>query len=262
MTRIPRIYANSKTYHIIFKGIDNQNIFYDDQDRKIFLKYLSITKKEFAYNIYSYCLMDNHVHMVIKSEKEFLSKAMQSLMIRYVHYFNKKYKRIGTLLQARFKSKNVENQRYFLEVCRYVHRNPENAGISKTQDYQWSSYHEYIGKGNIVDKNVLLHYFGNDLNEFINYTMKDNKFEDLEELAEYEIMGKLSDEEVVNIIMNMFKIDNVSEISNFFRNRTKEEFKNDIGRIRKIKGTNKTQIARIIRVSRWVLEKLWDNNNV
>ena len=75
--------------------------------------------------------MDNHIHMVIRIEKEFLSKAMQTLMIRYVHYFNKKYKRTGTLLQNRFKSKNVENQRYFLEVCKYVHRNPENAGITK-----------------------------------------------------------------------------------------------------------------------------------
>ena len=257
MTRRPRIYSNSKTYHIILKGIDNQDIFYDDQDRRIFLKYISITKKEYAYNLYAYCLMDNHVHMVIKSEKEFLSKAIQSLMIRYVHYFNRKYKRIGTLLQNRFKSRNVENQRYFLEVCKYIHRNPENAGIAKTQEYQWSSYKEYIGKSQIVDKNILLHYYDNDINQFVTHTIENDKYETLNEFAEYEIIEKLNDGEVVNIIMEIFNIIDVSEISTFFKNRTKEQLEEDICKIRKIKGTNKTQVARIIRISRWTIEKLW-----
>ena len=136
MARGLRIFSNSKVYHIILKGIDNQNIFYDDQDRRVFLKDLLITKKDYDYKIYSYCLMSNHVHMVIRIEKEFLSKAMQSLMVRYVHYFNTKYKRVGALVQDRFKSKNIENEKYFLDVCRYVHRNPENAGISKTEEYE------------------------------------------------------------------------------------------------------------------------------
>ena len=151
MSKVPRRHSKSKTYHIIFKGIDNQDIFYDNQDRRVFLKQLSKTKKDFNLNLYAFCLMDNHVHMVLKSEKDFLSKSMQSLTIKYVQYFNKKYKRTGTLVQSRFKSKSIEDQRYFLEVCRYVHRNPENAGIAKTKDYQWSSYQEYLGKSKIID---------------------------------------------------------------------------------------------------------------
>ena len=135
--------------------------------------------------------------MVIKVEKEFLSKAMQSLMIRYVHYFNKKYNRTGTLLQNRFKSKIIENQKYFLEVCRYVHRNPENAGIAKTENYKWSSYNDYINNGKLVDKNVLLHYFGNNIKEFIDYTNKYNQYDDLNEFAEYEMTGQLNDEKSI-----------------------------------------------------------------
>jgi len=258
MGRIPRIYGKSKTYHIILKGIDNQNIFYDNQDRRIFLNHLSITKKEYAYNLYAYCLMDNHVHMVIKTENEFLSKSMHNLLIRYVSYFNKKYKRIGPLLQNRFKSKNIENQSYFLEVCRYVHRNPENAGFAKTEDYEWSSYKEYIGKEKIVDKNALLHYFDNDINKFIDYTMKNDEYKNLEEFADYELIGKISDEQVINIILQIFHIKDVSAISNFFKNRTKEEIEMDIQRIKRIKGTNKTQIARIARISKVILSKLWD----
>lgn len=260
MARIPRRFGNSKIYHIIFKGIDSQDIFYDDQDRRVFLKHLLDTKEEFGYKVYAYCLMSNHIHVIIKSEKEFLSKAMQCLMGRYVRYFNKKYKRTGPLVQGRFKSKNVENQRYFLDVCRYVHRNPENAGITKTEDYEWSSYKEYVGKENIIDKKVLLNYLGNDINTFIKYTIQKNKYEDLEEFAEYEIMTKLNDSEVASIIMKIFDINDVGEIPTFFKNRTREELEEDIAKIKKIKSTSKAQVTRIIRISRWIIEKLWDKN--
>ena len=257
MSKVPRRHSKSKTYHIIFKGIDNQDIFYDNQDRRVFLKHLSITKKEYAYSLYSYSLMDNHVHLVIKIENEFLSKMMQNLLVRYVHYFNKRYKRIGPLVQCRFKSKNIEDQRYFLEVCRYVHRNPENARFAKTEEYEWSSYKEYIGKQKLVDKNALLHYFDNDIEKFIDYTINNDKCRYLEEFAEYEMIEKITDEQVTNIKMQIFDIKDVSEIAIFFKNRTKEEREKDIQRIKLIKGTNKTQVARITRISRWSLSKLW-----
>ena len=258
MSKVPRRHSKSKTYHIIFKGIDNQDIFYDNQDRRVFLKHLSITKKEYAYSLYSYSLMDNHVHLVIKIENEFLSKMMHNLLIRYVHYFNKRYKRIGPLVQCRFKSKNIEDQRYFLEVCRYVHRNPENAGFAKTEDYEWSSYQEYVGKQKLVDKNALLHYFDNDIKQFIDYTINADKCKNLQEFAEYEMIDKISDEQVTNIIMQIFDIKDVSEIAVFFKNLTNEEKEKVINRIKLIKGTNKTQVARITRMSRWTLSKVWN----
>lgn len=258
MPRKIRVFSNSKVYHIILKGIDNQDIFYDDQDRRVFLKHLSITKKEYNYNIYSYCLMTNHIHMVIRSEKEFLSKAMQSLMVRYVQYFNRKYKRTGTLVQNRFKSKNIENQRYFLEVCRYVHRNPENAGIAKTEEYKWSSYKEYIGKAKLVDKDTLLHYFDDDINQFIEFTIKNNTYEYLNELSEYELIRKLTDEDVSNIIIKIFEIKDVSDIPYFFKSLNKTELEEAIQKLKKIKGSNKTQISRIVRITRKVIERIWN----
>lgn len=259
MGKFPRQYSSSNTYHIIIKGIDNQNIFYDDQDRILFLKKLLITKKEYDLKIYSYSLMNNHVHMVIGIQKEFLSKAMQVLMIRYVRFFNKKYDRIGALAQCRFKSKIIENQNYFLRVCRYVHRNPENAGIAKTDNYKWSSYQEYIKEETIVDKKILLHYFNNDINEFIKYTKKCEDDENSSEFAEFEIRNKLADEELLGIIMKMFNITTVDKVANFFKNHDKAWLEKDIKKIKKIKGTNKTQVARVIRVNRKRVEKLWDN---
>lgn len=258
MSKKIRMYSRSKLYHVIIKGIDNQNIFYDDIDRRVFLKKLLITKKEYEIKICAYCLMDNHVHMVIRIEKEFLSKAMQSLMIRYVQYFNKKYERTGTLVQSRFKSKNVENQDYFLRVCRYVHRNPENAKMAKTSEYEWSSYQEYIKKEKIIDKRILLYYLNNDINEFIKYTTQIDEYDNLNELAEFEITGRLKDEEVLEIIMKMFGIDEVSKVPAFFKNRNKEEKESDIQKIKQIRGTNKTQVARLTRIYRKSVTKIWN----
>ena len=259
MARSPRFISNSKVYHIILKGIDSQDIFYDDQDKNFFLKQISITKKEFNYTIYSYCLMVNHVHLVIRCEDAFLSGAMKSLLVRYVHYFNKKYDRTGPLMQNRFKSKCIENIRYFIDVCRYVHRNPENAGIELTQNYKWSSYNEYIGKEKIINKKALLNYFNNNLEEFTKYTLKTIELEELKEYVEYELMDKLSDEKLIDYILKKFYISNVSDIPTFFKKQDKKELERVIKEISNIKGINITQVARITRLGRRRIEKVWSS---
>lgn len=260
MTRQRRKISNSKVYHVIVKGIDDQDIFYDDQDRRYFLKQILNLKKEINYDVYSYCLMTNHIHMVIKSEAKVLSKIMQSLMIRYVYYFNSRYERSGTLVQNRFKSKCVENQKYFLEVCRYIHRNPEKAGMAKTQNYKWSSYQEYLGEEKIINKKVLLHYFNNDISEFVKYTtnLDLEDIENLYEYAEYEIRSRLLDEEVVQIIMKKFKICDASDVVIFFKNMSKEELEKYLGAIKDIKGINKSQVARILRINRKFVSDVWN----
>lgn len=256
-----RIFANSKLYHNMIKGINNQTIFYDDQDRKVFLKYLKLSQEKFQFKIYSYCLMSNHVHLVMKSEKEFLSKSIQSLLIRYVNYFNKKYERKGHLVQDRFKSKIIENQKYFLDVCRYVHRNPEKAGISKTQNYKWSSYNSYINGSDIVDTSVLLSYFNNDIKEFIKFTTKQNDInkdiEEVTELAEYEMITRLSDSQLGDIITQLFDIQDKKELLSYFKSLSNMQLCYAIRKIKKVKGTNKTQIARVIRIARRIVEKYW-----
>ena len=259
MPRERRIKSNSKIYHTIIKGIDSQDTFYDEQDRKYFLKQIMKVKKEFQNEIYSYCLMTNHIHMVIKCEEKNLSKSMQSLQIRYVHYFNKKYERTGNLFQNRFKSKCVENQKYFLDVCRYVHRNPEKAGMAKNEKYRWSSYQEYLGEEKIINKKLLLHYYNNNINEFIKDTIKldDKVNEDAENYAEYEIVGRLSDEELRKIIMERFNIYDVNNFTKFFRNKGKEEVKQNIREIKNIKGTCKTQVSRVTGINRKMVGLIW-----
>ena len=255
MSKIKRKYSNSKIYHIILKGIDDNNIFYDNQDRKIFLDRLKITKKEYNYKLYAYCLMGNHVHMVIRIEDEFLSKAMQSLTIRYASYFNKKYDRKGPFVQNRFKSKNIENQRYFLEVCRYVHRNPEKAGIEKTNTYKWSSYQEYVGREILIDKKILLHYFNNEVESFVKYTNKIDSIEEIMNFADFELSNNLKDEEVIDIIMKRFKIESVKKIGKFFKENGNIE---KIKELKKIQGISQRQIARITTIGRKKINEIWN----
>lgn len=263
MPRSARKYSNSKVYHIILKGIDSQNIFYDDSDRIHLKKQLANVKKVFDYTIYAYCLMSNHIHLVIKVEDILLSKVIHSLAVRYSLYFNSKYKRKGPLFQNRFNSKEVENYVYFLALCRYVHRNPENAGIAKTQDYEWSSYKEYVEKSTLIKKETLLHYLKTkSIDEFINYTITEgtefNDYNDVDNFAEYELIKKLSDTDVANIIIKKFNLNSINEIATFFKNRTDSDLQKDILIMKKILGTNKTQIGRIIRINKKCINKFWN----
>lgn len=250
MPRTPRAFCDSKVYHVILKGIDNQDIFYDDQDRYVFLENISKSKKKYTYKVFAYCLMNNHIHMVIQVEDVLLSKAIQSLTIRYVYYFNNKYEREGPFVRNRFKSKVIESKDYFLEVCRYVHRNPENANIEKTENYKWSSFNDYINGKGITCTDLLLYYFNNSITDFVKYTLKCENLEYISNLADFELISKLTDDQLTNIIKDKFKLDSIEEVPKFLKNSAKEELEITIKEINKIKGTNPRQISRVIGINK------------
>lgn len=154
MARKARERGLTGTYHCIIRGIDKQDIFLDNQDRRKFLKEIVNTKKQHEYKLYAYCLMDNHVHLMIEDTKNNLDKIMQSITIRYSLYFNKKYERVGHLFQNRYLSKVVDNERYLLVLQRYIHQNPPNM-----QTYRWSSFGEYVYEPNMVDVDYILNKF-------------------------------------------------------------------------------------------------------
>ena len=199
--------------------------------------------------------MDNHVHLVIEIDKESLSVAIQSLTIRYASYFNKKYDRKGPFVQNRFKSKNIENQRYFLEVCRYVHRNPEKAGIEKTFNYKWSSYKEYIYDEKIIDKKVLMYYLNNNIEDFIKYTNKAESIEEIMNFADFELENKLNDKDLIEIILRKCELNSVNEIIPYFKNKENRPIIKELKNINKIKVE---QLSRVIRVNKPAIKKLWN----
>lgn len=140
--------GQSKTgiYHIILRGINRQTIFEDDDEDAIkFLQTLKDYESKSGYEIYAYCLMGNHIHILIKEGQEKLGTAIKRIGVSYVYWYNSKYDRTGHLFQGRYKSEVVENDKYLLTVLRYIHQNPLKAGITKDiEEYKWSSYNEYV----------------------------------------------------------------------------------------------------------------------
>lgn len=251
MPRIARQFSKSDVYHIIIRGNDKQDIFYDDDDRFLFKDRLKESKEKFKYQIYSYCLMSNHVHLLIRVKKEILSKVMHSLVLRYSIYFNKKYNRVGHVFQDRYVSKKVEEPKYFLTVCKYIHRNPEKAGIEKTENYYWSSYKEYVFKEKIINKKIIMYYFNNNIKEFQKFMLDNDDIDQICNLSEFELKAKLSDEDISDIICKKYKLNNASDVSLLRGSKIEKIYKE----ISKIHGTSIRQIARVTKITEYKIIK-------
>lgn len=146
MSRQARKLSQTGLYHIIFKGIGSQNIFEAPADYKKLKEIIVRVKEETEFELYAYCFMTNHVHLVIK-EKEIgeISKIMTKILSHYATWFNKKYEREGALFANRYKSEPVEDERYYFSLVRYIHQNPLKAGmVENLKSYPHSSYGEYV----------------------------------------------------------------------------------------------------------------------
>ncbi len=140
MPRTSRKQSESGIFHVMARGIDRQVIFHDDEDCEKYLQCLSACKKDADFTLYAFCLMGNHLHLLVRPQAEPLAALCKRVSVRYVHWYNKKYVRTGHLFQDRFKSEPVEDDSYFLSVLRYIYQNPVKAGLCKTpEEYPWSS---------------------------------------------------------------------------------------------------------------------------
>ena len=144
MARPWRIEFEGALYHVLSRGNGREDIYYDDQDRHLFLKTVGEMSERFEIDVYAYTLMRNHYHLLLKTNRANLSKSMQWLGLTYTRRFNLKHSRAGHLFQGRFKSIIVQNDAYLMRLSCYIHRNPLRAGIVKRlADYRWSSYRSY-----------------------------------------------------------------------------------------------------------------------
>lgn len=153
MPRKQREKSGTGIYHVMMRGINHQDIFEDRGDYWKFLKLLHMQahpedKQGHALQphiiVYAYCLMSNHVHLLVREQEEGLIAPIKSIAISYAQYFNYKYEHSGQLFQDRFKSEAVNDMAYFVTLLRYIHQNPVAAGIATTVgSYTWSSWCEY-----------------------------------------------------------------------------------------------------------------------
>ncbi|MCI9087471.1 MAG: transposase [Clostridia bacterium] len=243
-------------YHVILRSINQQEIFYDNIDRSKFLNCLKVTKEKYQYDLYSYILMNNHVHLLIMDKENNLSKIIQSLATSYAMYFNKKYQRIGHVFYNRFKSKKIESLPYLLNVIRYIHFNCEKAKMCEFDKFYWSSYHEFFRSATLVNSAKLLKMIEMNQNEFKFFHEGYRRLKGFEK-DNFEMEETiLDDESAIQKIKEMLKIDNLVDIQKF-NNKKRDEI---ISEIAKIEGIKKNQIARILGVSERLIYRAIEKN--
>ncbi|MDY6874279.1 MAG: transposase [Chloroflexota bacterium] len=148
MPRKARILVPETPHHIRHRGHNRQTVFSQDEDYQYYLENLFNLKKEFDCRVYAWCLMTNHVHLILQpgSDTEGLSQLMKRLAGRQTRYVNRLEQRTGSLWEGRFKSSPIETDAYLLACCRYIELNPIRARmVARPEDYKWSSYRMKTG---------------------------------------------------------------------------------------------------------------------
>ena len=194
MGRQARQLSATGFHHVVFRGINRQHLFEEESDYNYFLEGLHQLKDEMAFELHAYCLMSNHVHLLIRERQlSDISLIMKRLLTKYAMYFNRKYQRNGALIASRYKSIPVDVDVYFIPLLRYIHQNPLKVGIvEKIEDYRYSSYREYLYGGSLVDTAFSLSMVGR------------NEWKDFIILLKKEVSGKkhMSEEQIRRKILS------------------------------------------------------------
>lgn len=252
MPRKPRRKSETGIYHVMLRGINKQRIFEDKQDYQKFIDVLKQTKEVSGFELYSYCLMSNHIHLLIKESHEELGEAFKRIGAKFVYWYNFKYSRTGHLFQGRFRSEVVEDDPYLLTVLRYIHQNPQKSKlVQNIRNYPWSSYNEYLGEKNICDTDFILGIFSKNrseaLTEFIKFNNQNNNDLCLD-LQEYKRVNDFEAEEFIKKVAGLntpMDIQNVNEIE---RGKIIKKCKNN--------GLSIRQIQRLTGISFAIIRKI------
>lgn len=251
MPRIARHKCDSGIYHIMLRGINRQVIFEEEEDKTRLLGTLGKYKEISKYKLYSYCLMDNHVHLLMKEGEEPLSTTMKRICSSYVYWYNLKYRRCGHLFQERYKSEAVDITPYFLTVLRYIHQNPMKAGLAKNIfDSKWASLNEYIHKAILVDTDYGLSFFSPSRQKalplFLEYMQLVNDDQCLDDRPKL----RLSDDKVRECLVKM-GVNNISSLQQM----DKENRDAILLKLKKIEGISIRQLARVTGISKSVIQR-------
>lgn len=247
MPRQARIKSESGIYHIMLRGINQQQIFEDTEDYEKFLDILKDCKEICEFKLYAYCLMGNHIHLLIKEGAESLEQMFKRICGRFVYWYNIKYRRVGHLFQDRFKSEPVNTDLYLFTLLRYIHQNPTKAKICKhIADYAYSSYSAYLGDHSFVDTDYVLQFCT--LEEFIGLNNEEVKTECLDIFDK--VVMRVTDEQAKELIRKVAKCNSVSDFQKLDTNQRDKHLK----KLRD-KGVSIRQLSRLTGVSFSVIRK-------
>jgi putative transposase len=253
MPRAPRARSQSGIYHIMVRGIARQDVFLAGEDRMRYLETLDKTKHRADFDILGYCLMGNHIHLLLmESPGESISQTMHRIGTSYVRWFNSKYDRVGHLFQGRFLSVPVEQDPQFLAVLRYIHQNPVKAGIASTcLAYPWSSHSAYDQNGferipSLTNTSLAIGIAGG-LRQLLDYL--NTPGDDTEETAcdiMFQEAFRISDNELRAFLRSLLP----SQSTGILKDMPKDERDSILRELGTIPGVSFSQIARVTGLSK------------
>lgn len=244
---------SSEYVHVTQRGLGRRLIFEDDTDRRFFLKTLKEKSTDSYVFILAWCLMENHVHLLVKARQADLSKMMQRLGTSYAQYFNGRHGHVGKVFQNRFSSQAVEADAHLLTAIRYIHRNAEDAGTTAPQDYPWSSYREIIGENvdveglGLCDVATTIGLFGS-IEEFKRFHEVEDEWDGFARIDTYR--PRLSDDDAREIAIKHYGVN----FSDHLASLPKKE-RDDALRLLKDLGISIRQLERLTGIGRGPIAK-------
>ena len=244
MPRRARKYCDSGYYHVVARGINKQILFEDEEDFERFLYLLRRYRDEENFTIIAYCLMENHIHLLLHTDSN-LPRIMKKISVSYAYYFNEKYARNGHLFQDRYTSEPIQDDKYLFAVVRYIHNNPQKAGICPREEYPWSSWHEYITNADLVSTKLILEMCGN-ITGFLEFSASNEEIE----CIDVSDKKRLTDKDAQEIIKTELHFDSGTQIQELSRAERDEALSK-----LKEKGLTVRQIERLTGINRGVVLK-------
>lgn len=206
MSTPPREESSLNIYHVVYRGVNKQRIFEDEDDYARFAKTLYKYQSPCQYKVLAYCLMSNHVHILIHTGEMSLDRIFQHIIPSFVYWYNKKYSRIGVLFQSRFRSKPVNTSSQFLTVVRYIHLNPVKAAIcNRPEEYKYSSF-KYYFDDKLIDSSFMDATVTRDFFTSFHYDENDDHCLDIDDEK-----PRLNDERAMKILKRLSGCDNLTE---------------------------------------------------
>lgn len=208
MPRIARSKNNSRFYHVMVQGINKEYIYQKNKYKDIYKQYLFQFTNEFKIRICSYCLMDNHAHILINTDDtQNLSLFMKKVNENFARFYNKENDRVGYVFRNRYNTQEILDRRQLLTCMVYIHKNPIKAGITKNlEEYEFSSFKDFIDESqNIFNTDIKELLFGNVENFKKIFLNIHNKYD------YYDIIDKVEQEEKDKKILNCLKYYNEKE---------------------------------------------------
>jgi len=253
MPRRPRQHSSLGIYHVVVKGINSQLLFEEAKDYLKYLEILNLHKEECNFELYAYCLMSNHVHLLIRPKDASLELIFRKINTSYANWFNMKYRRSGPLQDGRYYSEPVNTLDYLLSALRYIHKNPLKAKLEESigSKYPWNSYQSYINQNeSLVDTEIILSEFYS-IDDFIDFhsLSSGNSFLDINT-----IKRRIPDDVAMDMIKQICSVNFPTDVSKFSlldrRNSIISLYEN---------GISARQINRLTGIPRGVIDRILVN---